>query len=284
MLRSMTGYGEASSTYDDVHFKIELISLNSRHLDVSYSLPNGLEYLEPTFRTWVSNHIKRGHVRVKLNIEYKNAHTNIDYDLINKLIRDTLKHLKGLPNIQKSIDITALITYPGFQKRNLVPEIPVNKIFENFNEALQKLLKSKQEEGSRIEQDIRKRINLIKKHLNRIKKLKQKEVELKKEKVEEFFSEYNQTHPELLSQVITSLTIKADITEELVRMESHIKQFRETLKREPPVGKRLEFIAQEMLRESTTMSQKSSLPEVISQTIQIREEIEKIKEQLRNVE
>ncbi len=280
----MTGYGEASSTINDIHLKIELISLNSRHLDVSYSLPNGLEYLEPTIRTWVANHIKRGHVRVKLTVEFKNTYSNIDYDLINKLIKETLKHLKDLPNIQKSIDLASLITYSGFQKKNMLPDIPVKKVLEVFNEALQKLLKSKEEEGKRIEQDIRKRINLVKKYLGKIKKLKQKELELKKKKVEELFSEYTQTHPELLSQVVTSLTIKADITEELVRMESHIKQFREALKREPPVGKRLEFIAQEMLRESTTTSQKSSLPEIINQTIHIREEIEKIKEQLRNVE
>ncbi len=284
MVRSMTGYGEASITAGDTEVKVEIISLNSRYLDIFTSIPEGLEYLEPLIRSWTAKKISRGRLRVKIHVTQKPTKLDLDYPVVRKSLQETLKQLKGFPKVAKTLDLAVLFTVPEFRTPREAPKIPQKSFEKVYRQALDQLVQSRTEEGKRIEMDLRKRINLIRKALKEIRKLKEKEVEDRKQKVQEALAELEDLNNDLVAQNLISVVMKSDITEEVVRLESHIQRFRETLRVQPPIGKRLEFLAQEMHREATTISQKSTTPEIIDLTIRIREEIEKIKEQLRNVE
>jgi uncharacterized protein (TIGR00255 family) len=284
---SMTGYGESHGTIMDHEVDVEILTLNSRFLDIFLSLPEFLERYELLIRRRISEVINRGRVRVRIKVAPVEEKTGFEINRVffNNLVKEVEEWSKGV-NFPVMVDIGGFFRTPGVIKvveREVDREKFLGELLPLVDGALQAVVESRRREGEKIGEDIMGRLRELKKILRRIKPLKEAEIEAEKEKLQNV-SQIVGDIP-INSEEILSASIKVDASEEISRMFSHISTFERILKgKEPLKGRKLEFLAQELHREATTLSQKSLSPEIITLTVEMREEIERIREQLRNIE
>ncbi len=291
MIRSMTGFGRAQDDIENFKITVEIVSLNSRFLDLHVYLPDCIDHLETPVRNLVKSKLSRGLVKIKVKIDKLPTYQpeiEVNTDALNKLISTIEKEVKG--NYQ--IDISGLITIPGVIQREETEKLEdEGKIFELVNNALDEMIKSREIEGEKIKQDLEKRLENISRYLEKVEELKEIEIEKRKEKIKESFAELKnelEEDSQLDARLSTELVYwanKLDVNEEITRIKAHIKNMLEIINNsKEPVGRKLDFYSQELHREITTLSNKSVDVEVIHYTILMREEVERIKEQVRNIE
>lgn len=302
MIRSMTGVGRAEVNIPQRGTKliIEIRSSNHRFLELNMKLPAILEGYENRIREIIRQNVFRGSLQLSVTIQgsendkalnnYQSKLLTLDTDLLNNLIRLS-KRLKDDYNISGELNVNTVLSFPGIV-------IPAKSIEVNKNEiiwtrtrsalikALTALNKMKREEGSFLYQDFIKRINNILKLLKDIEsRIKTVRREIKEKILEErTISTLSDNNKEIETQLVP-LT-KSDITEERIRLLSHTKAFVRAIKskRMQSVGRKLEFILSEMLRETETMLAKARDTAISRDGIAIKEEIDALKEQVRNVE
>ncbi len=285
MLRSMTGYGEYEEETGDGKVRVEVQSLNSRFLEAQVFTPPELESLEPQLRALIQKRVKRGRVRLKVQVDTHTLPLPIDFQRVRQVLETFERELSGLRRVQITVDLAGLLKLQEFRRTREVSPALRDRILKAARRALDRLVQARREEGAKLQEQIEKLLRRIETRIKRIAKLKKREIEEKREKTrQELEASLEELDPDFLAHQLLSVSNRLDISEELQRLESHLERFRKILSNRSPSGRQLEFLAQEIHREVTTISQKSSSPEIVGLTIEIREDVEKLKEQLRNVE
>ncbi|MCY3986499.1 MAG: YicC family protein [Candidatus Dadabacteria bacterium] len=290
-MKSMTGFAESSVNTKVGKIRVEIRSENHRFLEIKVSVPELLFQMETAIENSLKNSIQRGKLRLRLSLQ---TSLKEKQRLSEKVLRENhsfLKKINSSLGIKTEIGIEHLLMVENYFESQVGPEISKEtetKIREVVKKNLEKFQKSREAEGQKLEKAILKRMETIKKTVEDIKK-KRKEFVKKsekktKEKIERIFSSSQKNDPVISQEAAALVTEKSEIDEEIVRLEAHISKFRKTAKKKSPVGKELDFLVQEMNREVGTVSAKCKVAGISHLTIKIRLELEKIREQVQNIE
>ncbi|MBI5660522.1 MULTISPECIES: YicC/YloC family endoribonuclease [Ignavibacterium] len=293
MILSMTGYGRASADSKKFVVDVEIKSINSRYLELFLKLPQQLQNKEYELREIIKNRIKRGKLSVIILLK-KNGlaedEISLDTDKLKNYI-SLLKQVKKAAKISEKIKLEHIL-YSRDIFTSTIEEISEEEfkvVASALDSAIDNLMEMKKKEGRELEKDLKKRIKFIEKKLDEIESLSQ-------DSVNEHFSRYQEKVKQLLEEKAQSipddrmmmelaiLAERADITEECVRLRSHLKFFLEAVEKEQEPGRKLNFLCQEMNRETNTISSKTLSVNITHNTVFIKEEIERIREQIQNIE
>lgn len=281
----MTGYGRASTKIQIGSCNIEIRSLNSRNLDIKFSGLSLSAELEQKIRTLLSEQIQRGSVKIFIDFDNHDAERFKSFDEANfNSILEVIERVEE--KYDQKLDLSSIVNLNDLFKHK---EIEINddeKTILMFSEALKNLDKTRLEEGRHIEKDFLKRLGLIKKEIKDMEVLTFELTKTRKKEISEkirFYTEQDSIDEGRLMQEVAYLIERSDITEEIVRVNIHINAFTNYLKLNEPVGKRLGFLAQEINREVNTIGSKSPIPLITSKIVEVKNELEKIKEQIQNI-
>lgn len=294
MVDSMTGYGRAEAVLDDQKYTVEIKSLNHRFLEISLRLPASLSVLEIEIKKKIGEPLIRGKIDVTIRRDASASAENVRYLALNlPLARnyfDLLMQLKQSLNLQDDIKLEMI----AGQKDIFLPlESPhdMTTLWQGLSmvleEALAGMMDMRRREGEILSQDLSARLDLVAQLINRIEvKAPQVVLEYQKrltERIRELTGGLVVDEARL-SQEIAIFAEKSDITEEIVRFRSHIGQFLEMLRSDEAIGRKVDFLIQEMNREVNTIGSKSSDADISRQVIEIKSELSKLREQVQNLE
>ena len=291
MIKSMTGYGRAKLSKDDREYQIEIKSVNHRYLDISVRIPKQLSYLEETIKKEIAKKVKRGKIDVFVTFEnnsLEGKEIKINTELAKAYI-DELKKLAEKENILSDIQVTEISKYPDVLniQSSQDDEKITEEVLETIAIATDNLVQMRETEGNKISEDLLKRLNIINKKVEEIAKLSTGLIEEYVVKLEERIKEIlknQEIDKTRLAQEVVIYADKCSIEEEVTRLNSHISQFKNLLNSNEAIGKKLDFIIQEMNRETNTIGSKANNLEITNGVIDIKTEIENIREQVQNIE
>lgn len=291
MVTSMTGYGRSCIVQDNLEVIVEIRSVNNRFLDLSLKFPRSLSVYEQKIREIVGSFLNRGRVNIWIQINGDNNSLGLDVDKnLLKNYLDIAKQISKEYDIRQKIDINQLLLIPDVLISKSEPEADEkawNCVQLALKEALNETVIMRQKEGEEIKKDFTHRLELLRENILKIERLALKgpeqELSKLKERVRKLI-EREQLDEYRLECEMALIADRIDITEECTRFNSHIKMFFEILDEQNSQGRRLNFLLQEMNREANTMSSKSYTSEISHLVVKIKEEIEKIREQVQNVE
>ena len=289
-MKSMTGYGKSEVETKYGKLVVETRSENHRFLDIKFQLPDSTLSIENQLSETVKNSILRGKIRVTVSLESpKNNSSSINLELAKKTKKniDLLKKELGIKE-ETRLEHFLMIReiFAGDTKQSLSKE-EIAVIDKTVSESIKKLDQSRSSEGRKLGKDIRQRLKTIEKLTVTIKSKRKdfiKNTSIKLQERIEKLLEDTKIDEERLYQETAYLAERSDITEELVRLKAHISKFRETCGKNRSIGKELDFLLQEMNREAGTISAKSKDAEISHCIIDLRSEMEKIREQVQNIE
>ncbi len=291
MIRSMTGYGKANLEIDQRKYQMEIKTINHRYLDITIKMPKILSYLEDEIKKIISGKIKRGKIDVFITFEnnsLEGKEIKINTELAKAYITE-LKKLAEQEKILSNIEVTEITKYPDVLKIQENPEDEKikNEIIELTNQATQNLIAMKNAEGRKIAEDLIQRIKTIKEKNDKVSQLSTGLIEEYVVKLEGRIKEILRNQEIDKTRIAQEVVIYADkcsIEEEVTRLKSHISQFEKLLETDEAVGKKLDFIIQEMNRETNTIGSKANNLEITNEVINIKTEIENMREQVQNIE
>ncbi len=291
MIKSMTGYGRAKLSKDDREYQIEIKSVNHKYLDISVRIPKQLSYLEETIKKEIAKKVKRGKIDVFVTFEnnsLEGKEIKINTELAKAYI-DELKKLAEKENILSDIQVTEISKYPDVLniQSSQDDEKITEEVLETVTIATDNLVQMRETEGNKISEDLLKRLNIINKKVEEIAKLSTGLIEEYVVKLEERINEIlknQEIDKTRLAQEVVIYADKCSIEEEVTRLNSHISQFKNLLNSNEAIGKKLDFIIQEMNRETNTIGSKANNLEITNGVIDIKTEIENIREQVQNIE
>ncbi|MBK7228291.1 MAG: YicC family protein [Ignavibacteriales bacterium] len=292
MILSMTGYGKGSATNTKLQVDAEVKSINSRYLEIFLKFPPILTNKEYELRELIKSKIRRG----KLNLSIQIKKNGLEDEAA--IIDDTkLKnYLTQIKKVKKAAKLSDKIKLEHLLMSRDIFTSSVEEINEHDFEILKKsvinsldsLLEMKKNEGSELEKDLKKRVKSIEKYLDLIEKESQPSVgehfAKYKEKVKNLLDENVNINNDRLETELALMAERADITEECVRLRSHIKFFNSSIDKDEDPGRKLNFLCQEMNREANTISAKTLSTSITHHSVYIKEEIERIREQIQNIE
>lgn len=295
MIRSMTGYGRAESTLEGKKLVVEIKSLNHRNMEIFTRLPGMLFPLEADIKKKISEKLFRG--RIEVSVQLNSSGSNLEdegkFELNLPLIRNyhsLLIHLKEELGLEEEIPLNMIA---GLKGAIVSSEIEVDmeaawaELEKTLDHTIEALIEMREKEGEVIYRDFLSRLDIIKNRLGSVK-LRTPVVllEYKKrlsDRVKEL-TEGVEIDESRLCQEVAIMAEKSDITEEIVRFESHIDQFYKVLESSNAVGRKIDFLLQEMSREVNTIGSKSSDAEISYNVIEIKSEISRLREQAMNIE
>ena len=293
MIISMTGFGKASRSVKKLKVSTELRSINSKYLEVSCRLPMIFSDKESEIKEIISQKISRGKISVQLGIE-KNTNTDVSIQVKPDAVKDYYKLLTGIKKttgIKEEIKLEHILKFSEIFKGESNDDLAdywadIKKI---VSAAVNDLVIMKAKEGKVLEKDILGRVSSIEKKLDVVTKLSVKNVSETKrkmlDKVNNLINEAGiQADNNRLEYELIMISDRLDITEEVIRAKSHINYFRNNVKQKELSGRRLNFLVQEINREINTIASKSNSSEISQFVVEMKEELEKIKEQLQNIE
>jgi uncharacterized protein (TIGR00255 family) len=294
MIKSMTGYGESQGEVNGVSYIVEIKTVNNRYFKSIVKLPELVAFLEEDIEKLLRKNLSRGTVNYVLRLKDMSANAlfNIDETALQAVVQKLKKALSST-GLKVAIDISNLLSLPGIIEPKLPDKETAGQIKEGVlkisREAIDKVKQMRASEGSFLEADLKKNCTAIEDDLQQIrdrndvvlheyaKKLKQRVDTLlaqAKLKLDE----------ETLAREVAIFAERSDISEEVARLDSHLDQFVHTCQANEQAGRRLDFIGQEMLREANTIASKASDTEIIRCVVDIKCRIDRIKEQVQNVE
>ena len=293
MIKSMTAYANAEKTTDGLAVTVDIRSYNSRHIDVFLRIPPTYQSLEDKIKSLINDRIARGRVEVRVQVEdlsEEAAGLEIDHARAGALIA-AYHELKGEFNLENEITLDLLVGAGGIFK-------PVEKLLNEdalwtaVNDctslALDDLEAMRRKEGDFIAGDIGSRLGFIQDCLKRIKKGSKDLLMQYQERLKERLAVLTQNivdlDPARVAQEAAILADRSDISEEIVRAASHLKQFNDIMNADQPAGRKLNFLLQELNREFNTMGSKIGNAEMAHIIIEVKSELEKIREQIQNIE
>lgn len=291
MIKSMTGFGRCNLIQDLREYQVEIKSINHKYSDVNIKIPRNISYLEEDIRKIILSKIKRGKIEVFITFDnYSQEGKSIRINKeIAKIYISNLKELADEENISSNIEVTDISKFPDVLtiKNNENEEKIKQEIIQVVTNAVDKLINMRKIEGEKIATDLLKRIEKIGIITKEISKVSTGLINEYVVKLENRIKEILQTEEIDKSRLAQEVVIYADkcsIEEELTRLNSHISQFRELLKSEDAIGKKLDFLIQEMNRETNTIGSKSGNLEITNRVIDIKTILEDIREQIQNIE
>lgn len=278
----MTGFGSATNNY----FTVEIRSLNHKYMDISLKMPPYMNQYEIPLRNILKERFQRGRFDVSILTDNTKAmHLKINRDLA-KNIYTVLQDLQKELSLPGTIGIETLTGYREILMEEK-PQYDIDALFTVFHEAVSNLEAMRMREGKLLSEEIQKRIELLNEMNNKIKSLAPDEIVKWREKFTErlkLIVEAGMIDNNRIIQEAALMAEKLDISEEISRIESHIKQFREILNNDNIIGKRLDFLLQEINREVNTLSYKSGDYSISNLVVTMKTEIEKIREQVQNIQ
>ncbi len=290
MIKSMTGYGIASFDSGNVKYTVEIKSLNSKFLELSLRLPKIFSEKEFQLRNDCSKQIERGKVNLSINVEQANSSVKAA-GIDAELLKHYYKQLKEVSNdlgepvnnlLGLALNLPEVVKYD----EETVSEEEWKIVENTFNQAMAAFQQFRSDEGNTLEQDVKFRIDIILQNLKLIEIEEPKRVPVIRERLNQFLSEAagrEAIDQNRLEQELIYYIDKLDITEEKIRLKTHCDYFIETLKNADANGKKLGFISQEIGREINTLGSKANDAGIQKLVVGMKEELEKIKEQLLNV-
>jgi len=289
---SMTGFGSGKSKSSYGSVTAEIKTVNHKFLEISYKLPNGLSFLEDNVKEVLQQKIKRGKVYFNLIYEGKSPHGEslyLDLALAKQYYKKVLE-LKKAFDLDEPVALKDLVTFPGVINYR-VTQGEVSKLWplveKAIKQALSRLVLDRAREGKHLAMDLKKRLGKIHAHMSVIKTKSSANVKSYKKKLEQRIQEISGIQPinnDRLEMEVALYAKNSDISEELTRMESHCINVQRILKESGEAGKKLDFVAQELHREINTIGSKSSDYTIAKSVIEIKSEVEKIREQVKNIE
>ena len=291
MIKSMTGYGRAMLSENSREYQVEIKSVNHRYLDISVKIPRALSYLEEAVKKEISAKVKRGKFDVCITFE-NNSTQGRDIKINTELAHLYIKELKELAEkegILSNIEVTEISKLPEVLniQNNQSDETIETELITVVREATNNLIEMRKVEGSKIAQDLLVRIEEIQSKIKEISKFSTRLIEEYVVKLEERIKELLQNQEidqARLSQEVVIYADKCSIEEEITRLDSHITQFINLLNSKEAIGKKLDFIIQEMNRETNTIGSKANSLEITNEVINIKTQLENIREQIQNIE
>ena len=282
-MQSMTGFGKAETTFEDKKITLEIRSLNSKNLDLNTRLPNFYKELEAEFRKRIIKALNRGKVDLALFYEANGATTASQ---INRpVVQAYLDQLQDF-DLNESEKLKIAIRLPDTLKteRESINEAEKKAILAVMDDVLEKIVRFRKQEGDSLAKDILARIGGIEKLLEAVAALEPQRIPKVRERLLSQLEELpTQVDENRLEQELIYYLEKYDITEEQVRLQNHLKYFTEIATNGQAQGKKLGFVAQEIGREINTIGSKANHAELQKLVVQMKDELEKIKEQLLNV-
>lgn len=291
MIKSMTGYGRANLSKDLREYQIEIKSVNHRYLDVSVKMPKQISYLEEIIKQEIGAKVKRGKIDVYVSFEnnsLEGKEIKINAELAKTYINE-LKKLAEKENILADIQVTDISKYPDVLniQNNQDDETIKKEVLETVKTATDSFVQMRQLEGKKIAEDLLARLNKIQLKVNEISRLSTGLIEEYVVKLEERMKQIlrdQEIDSSRLAQEVVIYADKCSIQEEVTRLNSHISQFEMLLNSDEAIGKKLDFIIQEMNRETNTIGSKANNLEITNDVIDLKTEIENIREQVQNIE
>ncbi|MBN8585664.1 MAG: YicC family protein [Ignavibacteria bacterium] len=293
MIISMTGFGKASRSVKKLKVSVELRSINSKYLEVSCRLPMVFSDKESEIKEIISQKVSRGKISVQLGIE-KSANSDVTIQVKPDAVKEYYKLLSGIKKttgIKEEIKLEHILKFSEIFKGESNDDLADywNDIKKIVSAAVNDLVVMKAKEGKVLEKDILSRLSSIEKKLDVVTKLSVKNVSETKrkmlDKVNNLINEAGiQADNNRLEYELIMISDRLDITEEVIRAKSHINYFRNNVKQKELSGRRLNFLVQEINREINTIASKSNSSEISQFVVEMKEELEKIKEQLQNIE
>lgn len=291
MIKSMTGYGKANQEIDFRKYQVEIKSVNHRYLDISVRLPRELNYLEDYIKKAISAKIKRGKIDVFITFE-NNSKEGKEIKINTQLAKNYIAELRKLANEENlltDIQVTEIAKYPDVLsiQENQDDEKIKFELLKVVEESTDNLIDMRKAEGEKIAEDLNKRLDIIQEKINELDKFSTGLIEEYVVKLEERIKQIlkeQEIDKNRLAQEVVIYADKCSIQEEITRLNSHIAQFKNILQSDEAVGKKIDFIIQEMNRETNTIGSKSNSLDVTNGVIDMKTEIENLREQVQNIE
>ena len=291
-MNSMTGYGLFEKKCEDFYIKVEMKSVNNRYLDMNIRMPSSIMYAEEAVRSFIKSKIKRGKVDVFINFEYLDSsqvEIDIDYELLNKYISIS-KELEENYGLSSDLSFSKIMKDSNIvkaQKADFDGDYIKEELLKVLDEAAKDFLKSRAFEGEKIREDFKVKLDEVERLTYFIEEraplsLKENENRLR-ERIAEFLQSSEVNEDRILTEIAIMLD-KLSIDEEITRLKIHIQNFNDIINEEGPIGRKLDFLIQELNREANTIGSKSNDIEITSAVVMLKSEIEKLREQAQNVE
>ncbi|WP_240050833.1 YicC/YloC family endoribonuclease [Metabacillus litoralis] len=287
----MTGFGRASKQIGSCFFTVEMKSVNHRFLDINLKMPKQFMGIEDKIKKIISQSINRGRLEVYINFEGEflaNKTVKVDWAIVDQFI-DSLKEIKKRYSIEDQISLENILSFgAGIEvtEESLPSDEYELEIVQLIETAVKQLADMRAIEGQQLVQDLKKRVKSLQEITLDLEKIAPDVVEQYRERIKKRVGEFitgNIDENRILTEVAL-FADKADITEELTRIHSHIHQFQETLIEQEPVGRKLDFLVQELNREANTIGSKANDGLIAKNVVELKSIIEKLKEQVQNIE
>ena len=292
MIKSMTGFGREQGIVDGYEIQVEIRSVNHRYFEFSSRLPRSFSYLDEKLKSFVSERVSRGKVEVSVTIsktEGVEAEIEVNQEIaagyVNALRNANIK--LGLNDDLSLSDITRFPDVFKIQKVQDDEEVVWNAVKQVCFEALNKFIDMRITEGQKMYEDISSRLDFIEEKTNEIEKISPLISESYKNRLYSKIKETLEDRDIDEQRVLTEVAIFSDkiaVDEETVRLHSHVSQFRGLINSSEPVGRKLDFLVQELNREVNTIGSKAQDLSVTKTVVELKSEIEKIREQIQNIE
>ena len=283
MIHSMTGFGREEKLINDKKIVIEVRTLNSKGLDISLKVHESLSFIEDYLRKSVKEKLIKGKVDVILDIEDTNEDLLLPFN--KSKIKAYIKELRKDFKIDESQIISNLLTGNSYVKSNITfNKSEEKKIKILLDKVIQKQLRYRRIEGEALGKDLEKSLSKINSYINKVVSVEANRIKDKKNKFKSYFNELNEKYDKSrLEQEIIYYIEKLDINEEIIRLQHHLKFFSSEMKKREIKGKKLSFISQEIGREINTIGSKANNFEIQSMVVNMKEELERIKENVLNI-
>ena len=292
MIRSMTGYGRSQQTLDGREILVEIKSVNHRYFEFSARVPRAYGYLEEKLKSFLQGKVSRGKIEISVtiyNIEGKDALIEVNSS-ISKGYVDALRRANEILELKDDITLSNLIRLPDIFnviKNTEDEEVIWNDVKVAAEDALNSFVSMREAEGVKMREDVEQRLDYIEKLVEKVEERSPMVTEAYRERLYNKLSEILNDKKIDEQRILTEAAVfseKTAVDEETVRLKSHINQFRNLLEINEPVGRKLDFLIQEFNRESNTIGSKAQDVEIIKIVVELKSEIEKIREQIQNIE
>jgi uncharacterized protein (TIGR00255 family) len=280
----MTGFGKTETQWEDKNLSVEIRSLNSKNADINLRTPSYLREMDTEIRKRIAQQLHRGKIDLNIFIEFngQNAPSTIN----TSVVKSYIGQLKEIGDVSENEMMAIAMRLPDTlsSERETLQEVEKEAIFNLLNQVIKDIESYRRDEGKVLEKDFLKRIDLIEGHLTSVIKIDPERSDKIEQKLRSALDDLKiEVDTNRFEQELIFYLEKFDITEEKVRLKNHLDYFKEVMKNDFPNGKKLGFIAQEMGREINTIGSKANHAELQKVVVQMKDELEKIKEQLLNV-
>lgn len=293
MAISMTGFGRGEYKNDNYHFIVECRTINHKYVDINVRLPRKISFLEDKIRNIVKDYVKRGRVDLYIKLDLigsEDVNLKFDEKLASQYV-NILNNIKSTFDLNDDITVMNIAKFPDIikcEEKEEDADLLWQMLKLALEEGLKNLKEMRCEEGIKLSNDIDTRCDLLKDYIEDIEKYSYNVVNEYKEKLNSRIAEILE-NPSLidenrLAQEVAIYADKCSITEEIVRFKSHITQLKKAIHKDESIGRKIDFLIQEMNRETNTIGSKSSDLNITNLVVEIKSELEKIREQIQNIE